>query len=91
MLRSLVGSEMCIRDSLKGIRANKMFTLEGFNHNDIMCDDNGAYKNMKNVNKFYHVTFNSNYLNVIAPESEVYKVEIIYRDSKSFNGLKHTC
>ena len=89
-----------------------MFTLEGFNHNDIMCDDNGAYKNTKNVNKFYHVSFTSDslkvkvahqknteffikerqsrsYVDVIAPANEVYKVERIYRDSKSFNGLKH--
>jgi len=97
---------------LKGIRTNKMFTLEGFDHNGIMCDDNGAYKNTKTVKKFYHVSFTSDllktktvhqndmqfffkerqsrrYVDVIAPENEVYIIERIYRDSKSFNGLKH--
>ena len=98
----------------KAVRDNRAFTLEGFDHDEIMCDDNGAYVNTKKVKRYYHVQIKSNgtfkaqtvhgdapnffikvrstnrtFTNVIIPQCEVYLLERIYRDSKSFNGLKH--
>lgn len=42
---------------LKSVRENKMFTLETFDQDEIMCDDNGAYKNLKVVKTYYRVQF----------------------------------
>lgn len=98
----------------KAVRENRAFTLEGFDHDEIMCDDNGAYMRTKNVKSYFRVEMKDNgilkaqsvhgnapdffikvrsssrnYTNVNIPQNEVYLLERIYRDSKSFNGLKH--
>ena len=50
-------SERFIEETpLKGVRENRMFLVKNIDTNEIMCDDNGAYRNSKSVIKPYHVS-----------------------------------
>ena len=43
---------------LKAVRGNRAFTLEVFDRDNIMCDDNGTYVRTKNVKRYFHIEIN---------------------------------
>lgn len=46
------------KNSVKGIRGNRMYTILNHKFNDVCSDDNGAYRNSRSTKKIYQVSIN---------------------------------